>query len=60
MSYGAAPYDLDQWEIDIEMADRRVRKENDVRLRMELAKEYGVPPEFMDLAVRIWWAGKED
>lgn len=60
MAYGPAPYDVEQWDMDRVAANRRVLAENDAALRAQLAKDYDVPPAFMDLAVRIWWAGKED
>ena len=41
-------------------AERRVAAENEHRLRQRLCDEFKVPEEFLDLAVRIWWDGKED
>jgi hypothetical protein len=37
-----------------------VRRLNALALEQRLAMEFKVPPEFMDLAVKIWWNGKED
>lgn len=39
---------------------RKALKSSDERLRERLRKEFKVPPEFEDLALRIWWDGKED
>ncbi len=38
----------------------RVLAEQDRALKAHLKLEFDVPDEFMDLAVRIWWDGKED
>lgn len=59
-----APYGNDEWLAESEkafrVAEQRVARENDAYLRQRLRDKYGVAPEFMDLAVRIWWDGKED
>jgi hypothetical protein len=58
------PYFKDDWlaEIDKESAATRARmaEERDRMLREELKAAFNVPDEFMDLAVKIWWRGKED
>lgn len=38
----------------------RVRAENEASLRKHLRDRFEVSEDFMDLAVRIWWDGKED
>jgi hypothetical protein len=43
-----------------ESAMARVNAESDAGLRQRLQSEFGVPSHFVDLAVRIWWDGKED
>lgn len=58
------PYGNDEWlvkaaakryEMNLEDARSRVRC-----LKDDLKSKFNVPDEFMDLAVRIWWDGKED
>ncbi len=51
-----APLTADEWKA----IQERVARENDAALRRDLKAKYAVPDEFMDLAVRIWWDGKED
>lgn len=36
------------------------REAYDRRLRKHLTDDLRVPPEFLELAVRVWWDGKED
>lgn len=58
------PYGNDEWIEANERAHEKLRLRsaaaNDAALRAKLASEFHVPPEFMDVAVRVWWNGKED
>jgi hypothetical protein len=58
------PYGKDDWLVENERKHRldkaRVARENEKALRARLRQEFNVPAEFEDLAVRIWWDGKED
>jgi hypothetical protein len=58
------PYGNDDWlrEIDHMQAEslRRFIQQEKADLILRLKEKFGVPQEFMDLAVRIWHDGKED
>lgn len=58
------PYEDDSAfeRLAVDMAQRKIesRKHVDLEIRADLKEKFKVPPEFMDLAVAIWWAGKED
>ena len=58
------PYGNDDWleqhQRDYNAAIERVAEENDLALRENLKRKFQVPDYFMDLAVKIWWDGKED
>jgi len=58
------PYEDDQVFADLEQRHKealaRVAAENDRWLREKLRTEFNVPPEFEEVAVRIWWDGKEN
>ena len=58
------PYGNDDWleqhQRDYKAALGRVAEERDLELRENLKRKFQVPDYFMDLAVKIWWDGKED
>jgi hypothetical protein len=58
------PYGNDDWVVESErryrVSKERVSSEHDERLKARLRDELNVPNEFLDLAVEVWWAGKED
>ena len=58
------PYGNDEW---LEKSERKYRlslaknaKDFDIELRFVLREKFDIPDKFMDLAVKIWWDGKED
>lgn len=58
------PYGNDDWIVESERKHRAamagMASENERMLRERLKEDFEVPDEFMDLAVKIWWDGKED
>jgi hypothetical protein len=51
-----------QWPSDTAFGRQqaRVAREHDAALRRELTRKYNVPPEFLEMAVAIWYDGKYD
>jgi hypothetical protein len=58
------PYGNDDWMVESErryrVSKELVSREHEERLKARLRDEFNVPKEFLDLAVKVWWAGKED
>lgn len=51
---------LEEFQALMLAAQTRMNTNFDIDLREKLRAVFDVPESFMDLAIKIWWDGKED